>query len=267
MNVLQLISSDNFIAVNKTLIKAFGNDAAILLGELASESTYWENRTGLDDGYFYSTIENVEERTALSPYQQRKALELLKEKGVVDVISKKGSPPKRYIRINEESLAEFFNFQTSKNFTYKNENSEGSKVKKINTKNKELNKNHKEQLKEVIESFPFKSDEFVNAIQGFVEMRQLMKKPLTPRALKMLINKAVSLSNSNEGVMVELFNQSTSNGWLGIYPLKNNYSYSNGRNTRQTNGFMDMLEELANDEEGDVAGANPFENSLSKYEG
>ena len=74
MGVLQLISSRNFIVVNKELLKAFGIDEAILLGELASEYDYWEKQEKINDGFFFSTIENVEENTTLSAHKQRKAL-------------------------------------------------------------------------------------------------------------------------------------------------------------------------------------------------
>jgi hypothetical protein len=50
-----------------------GIDEAIILGELASEYEYWSRREELQDGYFYSTIENIEENTTLTEYKQRKA--------------------------------------------------------------------------------------------------------------------------------------------------------------------------------------------------
>ena len=260
MNVLQMISADSFIIVNKSLIKAFGIEAAILLGELASEAVYWANRGELEEGYFYSTVENVEERTTLTAYQQRKALAVMQERGVVDVISKKGSPPKRYIKINEQALLHTFNIQNLKNCTFESEKISLSNVKKLNTNNKEGKNNKKEkQYSEVMSEAPYKTEEFVTAVNDFVEMRKALKKPVTARGLKMLISKATELSNGNEGTVVELFNQSTANSWLGIYPLKNNYSYKNSGGKVD---FMDMLKELENDEEGNATGFDNTANSL-----
>lgn len=105
MSVISLIASRNFIAVNKTLIKEFGLEEAIILGELASEHSYWADRGELDaDGYFFSTIENIEENTALKEKRQRSAINSLKDAGIIEV-KLKGLPAKRYIKINADQVA------------------------------------------------------------------------------------------------------------------------------------------------------------------
>ena len=104
MDILKLMASSNFIIVNRDLIKEFGTNGAILLGELASEYNYYHDNNRLsDDGMFFSTIENVENNTGLSRYQQKKAIDELKKKGVIDV-ELRGMPAKRYIRINTDKL-------------------------------------------------------------------------------------------------------------------------------------------------------------------
>lgn len=250
MNLLQLICSDNFIAVNKTLVKELGVEPALLLGELASEAVYWNGQEKTDDGYFYSTVENVEERTTLTAYQQRKALALLQEKGLVDVVSKKGSPPKRYIKLYEEAILQIFNFQNLKNLTFESKKTLDSKVKKLYTKNKEYKKNKEEEYINIVkEATGFSSNEFVSVLSDFILMRKKLRKPITTeRAFTLLAKKVVELSNGDEGVAIQLFNQSIANSWLSVYPLKNNYSYKSG-----TNEFMEMLktEGEANDTSGD----------------
>ena len=94
MSVLELLSSSNFISVNKSIAAEVGLEAAVILGELASEHNYWSSRNELEDGYFYSTVENLQEKTFLSGHNQRIALEKLAEKGWID-IKKKGLPAKR----------------------------------------------------------------------------------------------------------------------------------------------------------------------------
>ena len=42
MSLLELVASDNYIPVNKVLIKKFGLAEAVILGELCSEHTYWQ---------------------------------------------------------------------------------------------------------------------------------------------------------------------------------------------------------------------------------
>ena len=114
MDILKLMASNNFIIVNRDLIKEFGTNGAILLGELASEYNYYNDNNRLcDDGMFFSTVENVENNTGLSRYQQKKAIDELKKKGVIDV-ELRGMPAKRYIRINTNKLFSSSSLETSK---------------------------------------------------------------------------------------------------------------------------------------------------------
>ena len=101
--ILSLISSRGFIAVNKRIAQMYGLDESIMLGELASEYEYWEARGEVENGYFYSTVENVRENTTLAEKKQRNAIKTLKAAGIVDVVVK-GIPPKRYFKIDESAL-------------------------------------------------------------------------------------------------------------------------------------------------------------------
>ena len=76
MNVLQLIASSSFLTVNMAIAKQVGNDAAILLAELASSQVYFENNGMLTDGMFFETVELIEDRTNLTKYQQAKAVKV-----------------------------------------------------------------------------------------------------------------------------------------------------------------------------------------------
>ena len=60
-DLLKLISNENYIIVNRDLIKEIGLDETILLSELCSEQYYWKSKDKLGkDGFFFSTIENIE---------------------------------------------------------------------------------------------------------------------------------------------------------------------------------------------------------------
>ena len=84
MNILiNLLANNGYIIVNKAIIKKIGLHEAIILGELCSEYAYWEKNNKLDNGYFYSTRENIEENTGLTPYQQRISLAKLEKMGIV----------------------------------------------------------------------------------------------------------------------------------------------------------------------------------------
>lgn len=103
--IIDLLANNGYIVLNKTVMKVIGLHEAILLGELCSEYVYWRKRDELEDGYFYSTRENIEEQTMLSVYQQRKAIKNLKKKGILET-KEFGMPLKTWYFINEEKLYE-----------------------------------------------------------------------------------------------------------------------------------------------------------------
>lgn len=102
--LLTQFASNNYGLYNKTLAKKIGLHESIFLGEIISEYDYWNRMHSLtDDGYFYSTVENVMESTTLSDYQQRSIIKHLVELKILDV-KVAGMPAKRYFKINEEQF-------------------------------------------------------------------------------------------------------------------------------------------------------------------
>ena len=83
-----------------------GLHEAVILGELCSEYCYWENNNRLeDDGYFYSTRENIEKNTGINAHFQKIAFKNLEERQIV--FSKKmGIPCKKYYKLNENKIIE-----------------------------------------------------------------------------------------------------------------------------------------------------------------
>lgn len=73
-----------------------------------------------------------------------------------------------------------------------------------------------------------KEEEVKECLLDFIKMRQTMKRPLTNRALKMLINKLNNLASNKED-KVKILEQSILNCWQDIYELKNK-GVNNGRN-------------------------------------
>lgn len=109
MSIVGLIASNNFIAVNKTLIREFGLECAVMLGELASQHEYFKDN--LQDGFFYATVDRIKDDTGLSDYQQRQAVTKLQTAGILET-KVMGIPAKRFFRISEEALQNKF----SKNY-------------------------------------------------------------------------------------------------------------------------------------------------------
>lgn len=102
-NILSILASDNYIVINRDLLKKYGINVTLMLCELASEYNYFDKSGKLEDGMFYSTIDNISERTGLSKYQQAEALKALDEDGIVKSVIK-GMPAKRYFKIDVEEL-------------------------------------------------------------------------------------------------------------------------------------------------------------------
>lgn len=60
--------------VDKDLMRAFGIEEAILLGELASEYEYLKKQYAIGNEWFYLNVENIEKNTTLSQNKQKKDL-------------------------------------------------------------------------------------------------------------------------------------------------------------------------------------------------
>jgi len=97
--IFELLRADGSIIVNKVLAREIGLPSAILYSELISKYLYFSKKGTLNkDGYFFNTVENMQEDTCLSDYHQREAIGDLKKLGLIDC-KVKGVPPKRYFKI------------------------------------------------------------------------------------------------------------------------------------------------------------------------
>ena len=105
---LQFLDSGNYIAVNRSLIRAIGLHEAVIVGELASEAMLWAKEGKLNEGWFYITTEKLEYKTSLSAHLQRKAMNNLSDSGIIQ-IAYKGIPKKRFVRIDFQQLMTLVN--------------------------------------------------------------------------------------------------------------------------------------------------------------
>ncbi len=158
MILASLLSSSKYIIVNKDLIKILGLNEAVIIGELCSEYTYWENTNQLMDGeYFYSTRENIERNTGINAHFQRSAMKNLEQKGIV-TLKKMGIPCKIYYKINENAVVEYLkmaklpvvhevNNKECISCTTSNSPDEPQDVNNVNTNNNNINnkKNNNEE--------------------------------------------------------------------------------------------------------------------------
>ena len=164
--ILDLLRSDGSIVVNKRLAHAVGLDAAIMFSELISRQKYFADKGQLTkDGFFFNTVEDIEEATTLSKYQQSKAIKKLVELQLIKH-KNQGLPQKRYFKIvaNEDLLREVLLLDS--NLTSKSKKTEQLEVKEVNGNN--IKSNNKKLIKrkdiylisEVNEVFAYYSQKF-----------------------------------------------------------------------------------------------------------
>ena len=98
----------------------------------------------------------------------------------------------------------------------------------INTDNNNKKERKKTSYDEILNSM-IEDDDVKNTICDYIKMRKLIKKPMTDRAVTMLINKLFKLSN-NKQIQIKILEQSILKNWTDIYPYKeeNNYAVYQG---------------------------------------
>lgn len=251
MTILQLIASDGFITVNKELIKLVGLEEAIIFGELASEWDYWQKRNEVHDGWFFSTIENIEDKTTLSEHKQRRAINKLKALNLIDVMIK-GLPAKRYIKINTEAVKDLLlnPLRTSSVNSQELEHEILQGNNNINNNNISNNNidiiDSKESSKEKIKSKSSsskrisKKDQITDYINT-LDFQQETKDYLFKWLFSIGLNRGVSLAQftdmiknlqeecSNETSVREAIKKSYLNNWFGFYSNKNSQNVQSHR--------------------------------------
>ena len=64
------------------------------------------------------------------------------------------------------------------------------------------------------------TDTLKNTLKDFIDMRKTIKKPMTSKALELLINKVRKMT-TDEQEQIDILNQSIEHGWQTVYQLKN----------------------------------------------
>ena len=99
--IFKLLNPDNTVSLNRPLAHALGTNEAIIYSALIAKQLYYEKRGMLDnDGCFYSTIDDLQESTGLTRYQQDNAIKKLTDADLI-YFRRKGVPARRFFRVNE----------------------------------------------------------------------------------------------------------------------------------------------------------------------
>ena len=88
---------------------------------------------------------------------------------------------------------------------------------KINTNNKK--EKGKTNIDKIINAYT-ENNSLVEAIKDFIKMRKTIKKPITDRGLKMILNKLDQYGN-DDLEKIEILENSIVNCWQGVFELKN----------------------------------------------
>ncbi|MGI5892895.1 MAG: helix-turn-helix domain-containing protein [Bacillota bacterium] len=96
------------------------------------------------------------------------------------------------------------------------------KIKDNNTINNNTSNKKKvskgESYDDLIESYT-DDDDLRQSLKAFIQMRKLIKKPLTNYALKLILNKLDKMSTDSK-TKTAIVNQSVEHSWQGVFPLK-----------------------------------------------
>lgn len=97
--IFKLLNPNNTLTVNRPLAHALGTNEAIIYSALIAKQVYYEQREMLDcEGWFYSTVNDLEESTALTKRQQCCSVKVLVAAGLVES-GKRGMPARRCFRV------------------------------------------------------------------------------------------------------------------------------------------------------------------------
>lgn len=121
-------------------------------------------------------------------------------------------------------------------------NTKESSTDKSNTDESSTNKKKERKpagYDEIIADYT-ENGELRSALVEFVKMRKMMKKPLTDKALSLLLTskKGLDCLASNDAEKIDIVQQSIMRGWMGFFPLKD-MDANRGAVSRETSGGFD----------------------------
>lgn len=103
--IFKLVNPANTIGVNRFLAHAIGAAEAAIYSALLAKSAYYDERGLIPDGWFFSTVADLEESTSYTEKQQRRAIEKLIKSGLIRS-ERRGMPAKRYFKIGSADALE-----------------------------------------------------------------------------------------------------------------------------------------------------------------
>ena len=96
------------VTVNKRIVDLYGTDTAVVFGELLSRYRYFADKGKLDgSGFFFNSMRDLKGGTGLGKKPQRKAIQVLVDAGLIEMMHYNGQP--RRFRIKLTATIELLN--------------------------------------------------------------------------------------------------------------------------------------------------------------
>ena len=96
--LLQLLNPENTVSLNRPLAHAIGLYETLIFSALISKYTYYETRNRVNNGWFFSTVADLQESTTIGEKAQKTAIKHLEDLQLIEY-KLMGMPAKRYFRI------------------------------------------------------------------------------------------------------------------------------------------------------------------------
>lgn len=96
--LLQLLNPENTVSLNRPLAHAIGLYETLVFSALISKYTYYETRNRVNNGWFFSTVADLQESTTIGEKAQKTAIKHLEDLQLIEY-KLMGMPAKRYFRI------------------------------------------------------------------------------------------------------------------------------------------------------------------------
>ena len=237
---------------NVDVAKEVGVNAAILLQSIK----WWCLKNKANDKHchdgLYWTYNSVKAWQELYPYLGKSAidsaLKKLEERGFIKVGNYNKSAYDRTkwyaitddgLRLFDDSISENQEMEEQESGNGFSENQEPIPVtSQFPTTNNKKKEGKRAGYDEIIDSYT-ENGELRSALVEFVKMRKMMKKPLTNKALSLLLTSKKGLDGlaSTDAEKIDIVQQSIMRGWQGFFPLKDIEAKKNTAPHETSSGF------------------------------
>ncbi|MGN0651254.1 MAG: DUF6017 domain-containing protein [Oscillospiraceae bacterium] len=103
MEILNMLNPKNTVSFSRPVAHALGLNAAVVYSALIAKQVYYAQHDMLDEeGFFYSTVADLQESTSMGKDKQLTAIKVLTEAGLVEC-RKRGLPARRCFRVRDDA--------------------------------------------------------------------------------------------------------------------------------------------------------------------